>query len=684
MWRQTTLAALEDMFEAQKNNLLLWTPVLLAFGISIYFVLQAEPSWMMGFIPFGLAVCTVLAVKERIKIIALGLCIMALGFLAGQARTAFVATPMLSKDVGPAMVTGVVKSIDPLDGESHVRLIIEPLEIEDLEQEKLPKKIRLTLREGNHVSVGDTIEGLAKMHAPSSAVIPGRFDFRQYLYFQSIGAIGFFYKDVQVLEQPQRFHFDDYIQSLRNTIGQRIKQHLGPETAPIAIALMIGQQTAISDEDKEIMRIAGLSHILAVSGMNVVLFAGSIFFFVRLLLVLIPHIGVIWPVKKISAVAAIIGVFVFMALAGGSLPTIRAVIMSTIVFGAILIDRHPFSMRLMAFAAFTVLLFAPESIFSASFQMSFAAVAALIFAYEKTEAYWRTIYHQAGMFKRIALYFIGMSFTTIVATIATAPFSLYNFHQLSTYGLLGNLLALPVVGSVIMPFIMLAMVLMPLGLEFIPLYIANLGIIIVKEIAQVISELPGAMIYFGLWPGYALALIVFGALCLMLNEGKAKLIGLPFFMIALWGISNYQEPAVLISPDIKLVGVHYDDHFYISSKTSNRFLRESWGEALAIIEERIQKFPKEGTLGPITCGEYGCNIKTSGKMISYINNRAALSEACANADLVLAAFPAKNCSAPMIDYFDGRYNGVHALWIKDSVINIKSAKELTGDRPWSQ
>jgi competence protein ComEC len=133
---------------------------------------------------------------------------------------------------------------------------------------------------------------------------------------------------------------------------------------------------------RKAMRDSGLAHILAISGMHMVIMAGTWFWLVRGAWRCFRR----WRFDTRSAwaaVAALFGAAFYLALSGGAVPTIRAWIMMSIMLLAILLDRPAISMRNVALAALIILAWTPEILFSPSFQMSFAAVVGLIAVYER-------------------------------------------------------------------------------------------------------------------------------------------------------------------------------------------------------------------------------------------------------------------------------------------------------------
>ena len=133
-------------------------------------------------------------------------------------------------------------------------------------------------------------------------------------------------------------------------------------------------------------------------------------------------------------------------------PTQRSWLMTSVVLFAILIDRSALSMRLVAWAALAVLVIAPEGLLGPSFQMSFAAVVALIAAWEATRSRFTAWRAGSGFIRRSAIALIGLGMTSLVASLATTPYALYHFNRFAAYGLIANLIAVPLTSIWVMPW----------------------------------------------------------------------------------------------------------------------------------------------------------------------------------------------------------------------------------------
>ncbi len=196
-----------------------------------------------------------------------------------------------------------------------------------------------------------------------------------------------------------------------------------------------------------------------------VLAAGVFFWLARAILALVPGVAERHPVKKWAAALAMLGATAYCVFSGSEVATERSLIMTLVLLGAVLFDRPALSMRNLAIAAIIVLAREPETMAGPSFQMSFAAVAAMIAAHEWWASRPREPSEPAGwggiLLRKLGIAVAGSLLTTLIASAATAPFAAYHFQRINPYGLIGNALAIPFVSLIVMPSAVAGTLLMP-------------------------------------------------------------------------------------------------------------------------------------------------------------------------------------------------------------------------------
>jgi len=319
---------------------------------------------------------------------------------------------------------------------------------------------------------------------------------------------------------------------------------------------MTGVRSAIPLSLMKSIRNSGLAHLLAISGLHVGLVAGILFIGLRALLALVPPIALRYPIKKWAAAAALLGALAYSIISGATVPTQRAFLMIGLVLAAVILDRRGLSMRMVAWAAAVILLLRPESLLGASFQLSFAAVTALIAAYEVLRN--RRVYGNAGRrswFRVFLIYLGGVALTTLIAGAATAPFAIYNFNRMADFGLVANLVGVPVTALWIMPFAVAAFALMPFGLESIALAPMGWGLDVLVWVAKSVAAWPGAITLIPAMPTWGLAVVAIGGLWLTIWRTRWRLLGGPLIVVGLASVFAVTPPDVLIGGRGKVMAV---------------------------------------------------------------------------------------------------------------------------------
>ncbi len=672
----------------RKIELFLYSPILLALGIGAYFTLPFEPPIIIPIFTALLIYCIhKMCTKQSTQAnITLAILIINFGVISCIFRTQQIHTPITQKHIKFTMLRGDVEAIELLEDGQGSRVTLTNLDVEKIDKPNTPRKLRLRLRHDSKIKTGQRIEALASLRAPSDAMLPGGFNFRRYLYFQGYGGLGFIYKKPKIINHPPNSIFK--VQVLRDYIAKKITNNLQGERASVALALIIGQKNALSDDNRSAIRDAGLAHMLAISGLHVGLVASTLFFMLRISLASVGYIALQAPIKKIAAIFAFSGALFYMLIAGSTIPTQRAVLMISIVFLAIILDRTPISMRIIAFSALIVLAISPESLISVSFQMSFSAVVSLVLFYEKTKNIWSILYNkQDGIIYKISLYFLSVLITTIIASIATAPFSLYHFGQVSFMGSAANIIAVPLLAFIIMPFALLSLIAMPLGLEYYPFLIMGQGISHMLEIAHWFSEIPYAIYSIPLWNFHSFILLIISALWAILGHGRIMIIGTLMCLSASFITAIDPKPHILINNDHKLIMFHHiHEQLYTSNKSNSSFVREKWEKALGHeIGSSIAVNYKGGIKRDNSCQEEGCRFIIQGRKVSYVRHPYILKEECGWADILISDHPIKiNCRANIkIDKFDTWEWGAHAIFIHKDKIDVRTSRKPNNNRPWS-
>ena len=504
------------------------------------------------------------------------------------------------------------------------------------------------------------------------------------------------------------------VERLRRAIAHTVRGHMKrEEAASLALALMTGERGALSRDVRESLRAAGLAHILAISGLHLGLVAGAVFWLVRAGLAAFPALALNWPVKKIAAGIALVVALAYLVLSGNSVATRRAFIMLAVALLALLMDRPAISMRNLAVAALLILLLAPHKAVSAGFQMSFMAVMGLVAVYEYFT--WRrmrrdereTLAEQAGRWRLLRwplLALGGIALTTLVASAFTALPVAWHFNRLPTWGLLGNLAALPLLTVMVMPAGLLALALMPLGLAGPPLTVMEWGLSGMLRAAQAIAGLPDPW-----WPVPAMSagaafLMAAGLTWLSLRADRLRMLGLlPLLAGLLWPFA--QRPEVLVEDRARLLAVRMEPRGPLAAAPqkgrAGDFALRIW-----LRRDGDTGSPKQARRRPgWTCDRLACEARVGGGLrVLYLRDvfrkkrrndekdvdvLERMRARCERAELVVAAFPLRGLcrhgrARVVIDRFDVWRNGAYALSVgRDGRVVATHVRGSLPRRPWA-
>lgn len=679
-------AWLSALFQAERQRWILWFPVFAGIGIAAYFGLPYEPPVWSGAAllaaTVGMAVAAQVLRPQWAALFWIIPVACALGFAAGQFRTHRVAAPVLLSEMGPTGVTGRVLRVEPLAG--GMRLILTDVSIYGLPPEQTPRLLRLLVRaKVSPPEIGQPVRLFARVGPPGDPVEPGAFDFRRHLYFQGIGGSGF------VLGPPRLLGVPDggfSLERWRQAIAMRVEARLSGASAGVTTALLNGQPSSIPEADLVAMRQAGLQHLLSISGLHVGLVAGLVFLVLRGGMALWPAFALRYPIKKYAAVGAMAASFFYMLMVGAPVPTQRSVLMTGIMLLAVLADRSPFSMRVVAMAALAVMLVQPETITGPSFQMSFAAVIALIAAYELVMPRMAARRREGvTWWGRALTYAGGLALTSLVAGFVTVPFGLHHFQQMQNYGLLANMIAVPVTSFWVMPWGLIVYLLTPLGLEGWAIVAMGWGVEAILWAAHLVAAVPGAATMLPHLPMTGLAIVTLSCLWLCLWQGRMRLFGAAGILAGLLTIPLADRPDIRIGGEGKVMAVRLaDGGLAVSTRRTGRFDSDAWSQRDGL-SGLPRTWPRQGTPdGRLRCQDGGCIYTLNDRRVGLVLDPAAAAGLCgAGLDAVLSRGPLPGCDAPLvIDEAALRARGAHALRLRRTGIVVAATRAAPGARPW--
>lgn len=674
--------ALAARLTDERERWLLWSPVAVGVGVFLYFSGTVEPamSWALALPAIAAAVLGAVWRREALRFPVFLLLLCATGYAAGAVRTYSVEAPAISRKIGPVTVIGRVIAVDPV--RHGARAILGDLTVGRLAAAETPARVRLTVRIGwAGLRPGQVVTLRAVLLPVRPPVAPGAADFQRRAYFARIGATGFAVTAPAPVREAESGWLDSRIERLRDTATRRIGAVLPGDAGAVATALLTGHRGGISADTMAAIRNAGLAHLLAISGLHIGMIAGIAFFALWFGLALLPGAALHWPTRKIAAIGALAVAAAYLLLTGATIPTQRAFLMLAVVMIGVLAGRVAISMRLVAAAATVLLLLTPESLPTPGFQMSFAAVIALVAAYEAWSG--RRMRMPAPRLPRPMRALIGIGATSLIAGAATGPFALFHFQRLAMYGLVANLAAVPIVSFFVLPMGLLALFAMPFGLEAGPLWAMARGIDLMLWVAHGVSGLPGALALAPAPLAWGMASIVAGGLWLTLWQRPWRVAGVAAIALGLASSLFAARPDILISPEGQLVATRTaDGALAVSSARRGRFIAKVWREGEA---QRRPRFWRGDRLSRVRCDSLGCVYRLGGRSIAFPTDPAALAEDCGRAFMIVAGFDVRRrCPAVRwaIDRRALMRNGSHAIRFSDDRVIVRTDRDVRGDRPW--
>ncbi len=670
---------------AERERWPLWLPVFLGIGISLYFAAPSEPPLWLGAAAMAGTLAAAWTARKRptLLAVALPLLLIALGFLAAEVRAWRVAAPVLERPSGLVRLQGVISEVEPLAGGGQ-RVTLDEV-VAEIDGAR-PRRVRLKTKSEADLPVGSRLEVAALLMPPPQPAAPGAFDFARHAWFMGLGAIGTIQGEPRLMAGARDEGMRAALNELRRTITRRIVAVLPADgTGGIAAALVTGETGAIPRPLLDAYRDSGLAHILSISGLHMGLAAGLVFFVVRGGLALFPAVALRRPIKKWAAAVALCTTFFYMLLAGAPVPAQRSFLMTGIVLLAVLLDRSALSMRLVAWAAVAVLLLAPEALVGPSFQMSFAAVAALIAAYEVLAprlAAQRS--EQSGWLAAGGHYVGGVVLSTLVAGSATALYGVYHFNRFALWSVVANALAVPLSG-IAMPFAALGLLLMPLGLDHWAWVPMGWCVAAINRVAAMVAGWPAAAIVLPPLPLWGMVLFTLGGCWLVLWRRRWRLLGVLPMMVGLGGMALHDPPDLLVDSRGYSMGVRTANGALLVNR-GGRIVRETWSRRAG--PQASERWPRTGRSrdGRLSCDALGCVYRVDGQVIALVREDAGIDPACADAQVVVSAVPIRHaCRGPVlvVDRFDLWRRGAHALWLAPPGARVETVAEWQGDRPWA-
>lgn len=618
--------------------------VIFAAGIAAWFVFDNSRQWLSviaGGLGLALAALAILGGEGRYPYLRRAFAVVGIALAAGcalvWAKAALVGAEPLERPV-VATIEARVLAREEQPAEQRVRLLLATREPGSGRAIKVRVNLDLE-RDLPGLDEGAMVRLKARLVPPAAPMLPGGYDFARSAWFSGIAATGSVLRPVE-LTMPAGGRT---IRSVQRDLSEHVRANLSGSPGAIAAAFASGDRGAIAEADDTAMRDAGLTHLLSVSGLHVSAVVAAGYVLALRLLALIPWLALRVRLPLVAAGTGALAGIAYTLLTGAAVPTIRSCIGALLVLAALAIGREPLSMRMIALAAFVVLLLWPEALMGPSFQMSFAAVIAIVALHGSAPMRALNAPREQAWWAKGLRQLAGLLLTGVVIELALMPIGLFHFHRAGVYGALANVVAIPLTTLASMPLIALALLADGVGAGAPFWWLAGKSLELLLALAHWTSAIPGAVTMMPSMGRGAFALFLFGGLWLALWQGRVRLWGLVPAIAGLLLLSQVRAPDLLISGDGRHVGITgaIPEGLLVLRESRSDYARDNLTESAGMNGETrmLADWPSA------RCNRDFCAVELErggrrwqmliGRGTDYVAERA-LAAACERADIVIA------------------------------------------------
>jgi competence protein ComEC len=677
------LARFEAVLDRERDQLPLWLPVALGAGIAAWFALPQVGHWI-GVIAAGLAIGFAgLALVPGVRIaraLAWG------GFLVatGCALIWWRAEASNPRPITRAMTvefTAIVERVEPKPAEDKARLLLRPVDSQDL-----PSRVRVSMPIADvsvQLTKGARIKLRARLMPPGEPPVPGGYDFSRTAWFTGLGATG------RVLGTVTVEQVGEASSGLRERLSAHVRSQLPGSAGGIAAAFATGDRGGIDEADEEAMRASGLTHLLSISGLHITAVVGAAMILALRLLALSPWLALRARLPVWAALAGAAAGIGYTVLTGAEVPTIRSCIAALLILFALAIGREALTLRLVATGALVVLLVLPESLAGPSFQLSFAAITAIVALHEVPLVKRLTLAREDGVFARFGRSLLALLLTGIAVEAALAPIALYHFHKSGLYGALANIVAIPLTTFVIMPAGALALIFDAVGLGAPFWWGTGHALAALLALARMVADAPGAMAAMPAMPVWAFALMIAGGLWLLLWIGWIRWWGLIPFAVGAVAALMQPAPDLLITGDGRHLALRGDGRGIILRERTGDYVRDVMAEQLGTLEEATLLDGARGAqcnrdLCTVSVKRNGRSWRIAATRSGYRLDWEAMIAVCRDADIVVSdRMLPKGCQPRWIKADPSLLRTTGGLAITLAPPAIRTVRQADDDHPWA-
>ncbi|VWX56783.1 ComEC/Rec2 family competence protein [Sphingorhabdus sp. 109] len=638
-WRDIQLSKLiERQLEKERDQLPLWVPVALGFGIACWFNLATGARWL-AFISLcgGIVLFAVTSGGTRLGKVLFWFALLAgIGCALIWLRSWSVAAPVLERPIVTTF-NAEIERVEPVLARDMVRLTLSTGD-----NSGLPPRVRVNVpldRTSPGLQDGALIQLRARLMPPAMPALPGAYDFSERAWFQGLGATGQALGEIRILRAADPvFALSRY----RQMLSAHVQSQMAGAAGAIGATLATGDRGAIDEEDAEAMRRSGLAHLLSISGLHVTAVVGAVYLLILKTLALSPALALRFRLPIVAAAGAALAAVAYTLMTGAQVPTIRACVAALLVLVALMMGRSAITLRMVAAGALFVLIFWPESLVGPSFQLSFAAVTAIIALHEHPRIKALLMLREESLMRRAGRFVFALFLTGLVVEIALMPIALYHFHKAGLYGALANIIAIPLTTFLIMPLEALALVLDGFGLGAPVWWLCEQALSSLIALAHFVSSRPGAVTMLPTMPVIAFGLVLLGGLWLCLWREPWRYWGLGPMLVGGLVIATTRAPDLYITGDGRHVAIRNEQgELAMLRNRSGDFIRDMVRENAGVEGEpqALEDWPNA------TCNGDSClaTVSAGGRDWQILATRSghyipalALSAACRRADIVVS------------------------------------------------
>ena len=549
-------------FLNEQDNHILWLPIIFILGcfIGFNFCIKLYIYIAIVFTSFFLFV---IFNKHLIKYLFLIILFLSLGSFRTNIYINNYKYPEINYNIGKVRITGkIVDKLLKIQSNSNLLryITIDVDSIEPINKNskfskdnnfRKPKFIRIKMLDNIDIEYG-TVLIEANVLPIQNKNFDSDFDLQMYFYFKKIGGIGYNGKIIKYLEKTNKLTLKQKLSDFREKIAIKIlSNRKNGLSINLLSVIMIGQRNLADKNMLEIMNKSGLSHIMSISGLQMMILTYFVIFFTKQIFCLHYDSFNRYNVYKISAIFSIFINTLYMILVGFNISSTRAYIMNIIMLIGILLDRFNSPIRSLMFAMFIMVLVKPNIIYRSGFYMSFLSSMAIIsfINYIYTDKYEESNYYKNGLYG-----YVKMSITiSFIIELVILPIEIYSFNILNFCNILTNIIINPLMLFIIVPFGLISFLLIPFGLEkiiLLPLSYLIDGIII---LAKTLSKLKFGTIFLQSPSVFVIILMILGIIWLSLWSQNWRKFGIIIYTIGIFIIFTNKNIDVIIDNRSKML-----------------------------------------------------------------------------------------------------------------------------------